>query len=266
MTTLQTSNRSNLKTQSKISETEYWEKYYNISDKVYEWNNGFLEEKAVSDVLTILIYKWFFGLLEQYLKTNPIAQSVVLEMGFRLSGKNEVRRPDLGVVLNSNPIPLFPTDRSYHGTYDMCIEVLSDSTIEIMERDTVIKKDEYAKAGVKEYYILDAQQSRTHFFRLNKTRGAYKAIKPQKGGIIKSKVLPGFQFRLEDLFAKPSIEKMVDDKVYQHFVMPCYLREKQAHQAEKEAHQAEKEARILVEQRAKRLAEQLRIFGIEPIQ
>jgi len=163
----------------------------------------------------------------------------------------------------------------------MCIEVLSDSTIEIMERDTVIKKDEYAKAGIKEYYILDAQRERTQFFRLNKTRRIYKAIKPQKGGIIKSKVLPGFQFRIEDLFAKPSIEKMVDDKVYQYFVMPSYFREKQAHQAEiqaekqahqaeiqaeKQAHMAEIQARILAEQRAKQLAEQLRLFEIEPIQ
>ena len=91
---------------------------------VDEWNNGYLEEIAVSDVLTILMYKWFFELLEHYLRTNPIAQSVLLEMGFRftLSGKNKVRRPDLGVVLNDNPIPLLPHDKSYHGIYDMCIE------------------------------------------------------------------------------------------------------------------------------------------------
>ncbi|TGO02063.1 hypothetical protein PN36_31150 [Candidatus Thiomargarita nelsonii] len=149
----------------------------------------------------------------------------------------------------------------------MCIEVLSDSTTEIMERDTIIKKDEYAKAGIKEYYILDAQRERTQFFRLNKTRRIYKAIKPQKGGIIKSKVLPGFQFRISDLLEKPSIEEMVENKVYQQFVMPNYLREKQALQAEKQAlqaekqaHQVEKQARILAEQRAKQLAEQLRLM------
>ncbi|TGO02456.1 hypothetical protein PN36_24840 [Candidatus Thiomargarita nelsonii] len=123
-----------------------------------------------------------------------------------------------------------------------------------MERDTIIKKDEYAKAGIKEYYILDAQRERTQFFRLNKTRSI--AIKPQKGGIIKSKVLPGFQFRISDLFEKPSIDEMVENKVYQQFVMPNYLREKQAHQAEKQA-------RILAEQRAKQLAEQLRVFEMK---
>jgi Uma2 family endonuclease len=257
MTTLQALNHSSPQKYQKfesphqISETEYWEKYYNTPDVVYEWNNGYLEEKAVSDVLTISMYKWFFELLEHYLRTNPIAQSVVLEMGFRISGKNEVRRPDLGIVLNDNPIPLLPYDRSYHGVYDMCIEALSDSTTEIMERDTITKKDEYAQAGVKEYYILDARRKRIQFFRLNKARGVYKAIKPLKGGIIKSKVLPGFQFRFEDLFTKPSPDEMINDKVYQDFVLPGYLKEKQARQAE--------------EQRAEQLAEQLRALGIEPI-
>jgi len=259
MTTSQTLNHSASNLSSLrdyfVSETEYWEKYYNAPDIVYEWKNGYLEEKAVSDVLTILMYKWFFKLLEQYLETNPIAQSVVLEMGFRLSRTNEVRRPDLGVVLNNNPIPLLPYDRSYHGIYDMCIEALSDSTDKT-------KKDEYAKAGVKEYYILDANRKRLQFYRLSKARGVYKTIKPQKSGIIKSKVLPGFQFRIEDLFTKPSPDEMINDKVYQEFVLPGYLKEKQARLL------AEEQARIAIqeaEQRTKQLAEQLRALGIKPI-
>ena len=257
MTTLQALNRSSpqeYRTYSppKISEAEYWKKYYDGPDVVYEWNNGDLEEKGVSDVLTILTYKWFFQLLEHYLRTHPIAQSVLLEMGFRysLSGKNEVRRPDIGIVLNDNPIPLLPHDKSYHGIYDMCVEALSDSTPEIMERDTIIKKKKYAQAGVKEYYILDGRRERTQFFRLN-ARGVYIPIKPLKGNIIKSKVLPGFQFQFEDLFTNPSPDEMINDKVYQDFVLPDYREAKQ---------KAEK-----AEQRAERLAEQLRALGIEPI-
>ncbi|MEN8216845.1 MAG: Uma2 family endonuclease [Pseudomonadota bacterium] len=242
----------------KISETEYWEKYYDGQEAVYELNNGYLEEKGESDVLTISMYKWFLELLEHYFRSNPIAQSVLLEMGFQLSGKNEVRRPDLGIVLNDNPIPLLPHDKSYHGIYDMCIEALSDSTTEIMERDTITKKDEYAQAGVKEYYILDSRRERTQFFRLN-ARSVYTPIKPLKGGIIKSKVLPGFQFRFEDLFTKPSPDEMINDKVYQDFVLPGYLKEKQARQAEERARQK-------AEQRAEQLAARLRSLGIDPDQ
>jgi len=44
-----------------VSEADYWENYYENSDVVYEWNNGYLEEKPVSDQSTILMYQWFLA-------------------------------------------------------------------------------------------------------------------------------------------------------------------------------------------------------------
>ncbi|EDN66179.1 hypothetical protein BGP_0528 [Beggiatoa sp. PS] len=46
-----------------VSETVYWEKYYENPENIYEWNNGILEEKPVSDHLNVLMYLWF---LEYY--------------------------------------------------------------------------------------------------------------------------------------------------------------------------------------------------------
>jgi hypothetical protein len=221
----------------------------------YEWNNGNLEEKAVSDVVTITMYKWFFKLLEYYLTTHPIAETLLLEMPFTLALQNslEVRRPDLGVVFNSNPVPLLPLDRSYHGTYDLCVEAISDSTKKDIKRDTVSKKWEYAEGGVKEYYILDGHDRYMEFYRLN-AKGVYIPIKPTKGGIIKSKVLPSFQFRREDLFNKPEPDEMIADKVYKGFVLPGYSEEKRARRkAERRALEActeafdEKRARLQAE-------------------
>ena len=132
------------------------------------------------------------------------------------------------------------------------------------------EKKEYAQSGVKEYYILDSSRERTQFYRLN-ARGVYIPIKPVKGEIIKSKVLPGFQFRIEDLFTKPSPDEMIEDKVYNDFVLPEYRqakqqakKEKRAYQLEKQAHQLEKQARQKAEQRAEQLAKQLRALGINP--
>ncbi len=68
-----------------VTEAEYWEKYYEYPDITYEWNNGYLEEKSVSDYLTFSSYKWFWKLLEHYLTTKPIAKTVGLETGFSLS-------------------------------------------------------------------------------------------------------------------------------------------------------------------------------------
>ena len=270
----------------RVSEAEYWETYYDYPEKTYEWNNGYLEEKAVSDYLTISIADWFSELLGHFLKTYPIAKKTWLEMGFSLSlaHKSEIRRPDLGIVLDSNPVPLLPEDRSYGGTYDLCIEVLSDSSKADIARDTVSKKAEYAAGGVKEYYILDGHDRHTAFYHLN-AKGVYVPIKPFQGDIIKSTVLPGFQFRTQDLYQRPSPEEMIDDSVYQGFVLPGYSEAKQQAeeatlqvekvtlqvekatlQVEKVTQRADKErrARQEAEQRAERFAEQLRALGINP--
>ena len=241
-----------------VSETEYWEKYYHAPDVFYEWNNGYLEEKAVSKYLTSLSSEWFSELLRHFLRVHPIAKKTFLEMGFRLTlpGSTEIRRPDLGVVLNSNSVPLLPDDSSYKGIYDICIEAISESNEEDIKRDTIDKKSAYAEGGVKEYYILDGFDRYLEFYRLN-AKGVYIPIKPTKGGIIKSKVLLGFQFRREDLFTKPEPEEMIADKVYKGFVLPGYALAKEQAEEEKRARlqaeaeiEEEKWARLQAEQRA----------------
>jgi hypothetical protein len=232
-----------------ITEQQYWEQYYNDSEIHSEWNNGCLEEKTVSDFITYLVYKWFQKTLDQYLTVNPIAEFTGLEMGFRLQLANKVtiRKPDLGIVLNHNPVKLLPTDRSYNGIFDICIEALSDSSSAEVKRDTIVKKAEYADAGVQEYYILYGLNFQMEFYRLNK--GLYIPIERIDGDIIQSTVLPGFQFRISDLHKRPSFETMMDDPVYQAFILPDYRQEKIAR---KYAEQRAQKAEQLVETETKR--------------
>lgn len=209
-----------------VTEQEYWEDYYNDSEINYEWNNGSLEEKTVSDFITYLVYKWFHKILDQYLTVNPIAEFTGLEMGFRLQLANKVtiRKPDLGVVLNNNQVPILPTDRTYNGVFDMCIEALSDSSEAEIRRDTIVKKAEYANVGIQEYYILYGLNYQMEFYQLH--NGLYIPIERIDSDIIQSSVLPGFQFRVSDLHNRPSFETMMDDPVYQSFILPDYRQEK----------------------------------------
>jgi hypothetical protein len=248
-----------------ISETEYWKQYYDHPEKVYEWHNGYLQEKMMSEQITYLTYLWHLELVNFYLKTHPIAELAGLEMGFRLVLPDEVdiRKPDLGIVLKSNPVPLLPHESSYQGTFDMCIEALSQSNADMIKRDTVTKKAEYALAGVKEYFILDGNQRYSEFYRLS-TNGLYVPIKPLKGGIIKSKVLPGFQFRIDDLYQKPSPDEMVNDKVYKDFVLPGYSEALEKSEQEKRARKKAEQRAQQALQRAEQLAEKLRALGINP--
>jgi Uma2 family endonuclease len=66
-----------------VSEAEYWQDWYDAGDVSYEWNNGRLEEKPVSDFETFQVYLWFLGLLRHYLRRRPIGKLVALEMRFR---------------------------------------------------------------------------------------------------------------------------------------------------------------------------------------
>ena len=203
-----------------VSEEEYWLNYYLESDIHYEWNNGRLEEKPVSNYETFLVYEWFMHLLRLFLDSRPIAKMVALEMGFRLPlpTGTVIRKPDFGVVCNANPQPLLPLDASYHGVFDLCVEALSDQERRDILRDTLVKKTEYAAGGVPEYYILHRAPEQQAFFTRT-AAGVYVPIAPDDG-VIRSGVLPGLQFRVADLCRRPEHGTLRDDPVYAAFVLP----------------------------------------------
>jgi len=254
-----------------VSEEEYWENYYNHPDFNYEWKNGYLEEKPVADHKSYLMYKWFMKLADHFLTVHPIAEMTGVEIGFRmeLSGDISIRKPDVAIVLNDNPVMLHLNDCNFKGIFDMCIEFLSYSTLRDIKRDTVGKKKEYEGIGVREYYILDARNIETAFYRLNQ-KGKYRKIKPSRKEIIQSEVLPGFQFRISDLYNQPSLEEMAEDEVYQGYVLPFYRDVKRiAEQSRQRLILAEQTEKQLVSelrserQRADQLAAKLRELGIE---
>ena len=96
---------------------EYWAKWYVNPypdiDVSYEWNNGRLEAKPLPNKPQLNLYNWFLDLIRRYLETHAIADLINLETGFLLtisdpaepSGQRAaVRKPDIGVILNSNPV------------------------------------------------------------------------------------------------------------------------------------------------------------------
>ncbi len=260
-----------------VSEEEYWKKYYNDPDFSYEWNNGVLEAKPMSDIKGSRIYRWFLSILECYFSTYPTGIIVNLEIGFRmeLEDKTSIRKPDMGIILHKNFVTANPDDCNYTGIFDMCVESLSYSAPGEIRRDTVYKKKEYEGIGVKEYFILDARGKDTAFYALNK-KGKYQKIRPVKKDIICSHVLDGFQFRISDLYRQPSLKELTGDELYCKYVLPFYrdvrekaeqaekqiiLEKQKAEQERKRAEQAEKQM-IQERQRAERLAEKLRELGI----
>jgi len=222
-----------------VSEAEYWEDWYDAGDVSYEWNDGRLEEKPVSDFETFQVYLWYLELLRHYLRQQPIGEVVALEMGFRLAlpTGTVIRKPDLAVVLADNPVPLDLKDSSYHGVFDLCVEALSTEKPAHVHRDLVVKKAEYAAGGVPEYHVLHREHGNLAFYGL--TPGRVYAPLPVHGSgddrVLRSRVLPGFQFRIIDLMRRPNPDAMRRDPVYSGFVLPEWTRAEQAReQAERE--------------------------------
>ncbi|WP_462322224.1 Uma2 family endonuclease [Halochromatium sp.] len=233
-----------------VSEAEYWQDWYDAADLSYEWNNGRLEEKPVSDFETFQVYLWFLELLRHYLRLQPVGKLVALEMGFRLSLRSGtvIRKPDLAVVLDTNPVALDLTDSSYHGVFDLCVEALSTEKPAYVHRDLVVKKAEYAAAGVPEYYVLHREHGNLAFY--GRTRGGVYSPLPIEGSgderLVRSRLLPGFQFRINDLIRRPDLDAIRRDPIYSDFVLPEWtLAEQakaQAEQAQAQAEQAKAQA------------------------
>ena len=249
----------------RVSEAVYWRDYYDQSEPCYEWNNGVLEEKPVSNQETFLIYAWLLRLLDTFLASHPIAGLTGLDMGFRLPlpTGTVIRRPDMAVVRNANPRPLQLEDNSYQGVYDLCIEALSDRGRADIERDTRQKKREYAAGGVPEYYILHADPKLRAFYRLDAASGLYRPI-PEPDGIIASTVLPGFRFRLADLPRRPDDAALLDDPVYADFVLPGWQRDRARAETERQRAEAERQRAETEARRAEAMAARLRALGVDP--
>ena len=248
-----------------VPEEVYWELYY--EDTLYEWNNGILEVKPVSDYDGCLVERWINQLLNEYMAIENDVQAVSSEIGFRMSISSgiKIRKPDLALIGN-NSLKINGPDCTYKGTFDLCIEFLSDSNKSEILRDTVQKKKEYEQAGVKEYFILDRKGEHTHFYRL--TNGKFKPIKPVDG-VIRSEVLNNFQFRIHHLYSRPELSELLDDPVYKGYVKVDFQKavkradeEKKRADEEKKRADEEKKRAERAENRILELQQKLAEFGL----
>ena len=243
---------------------EYWAKWYENPypdiDVSYEWNNGRLEAKPSHNGLQLSLCSWFLDLLRRYLETYKIADLINLETGFVLtiedstepSGqRGAVRKPDIGVILHSNPVSWGRIDQHHFaGVCDMVVEALSDSTQAEAERDTEEKKRDYALAGVKEYYILDPSGDHMHFYRIAPQEGRYVEIQPDNEDVVHSETLPGFQFRQRDLWRQPDLAELALDEIYAGYVIPGFHIAVTARRVAEERAATEAAARQQAEERA----------------
>ena len=247
-----------------VSLATYWQSYYHDVGDTYEYNDGLLEEKPMARQVHADMFIWFSSLIHRYLEAHPIGRVSSLAIGFETECPHkQVHRPDLAIVLHTNPIPFDPLDMKYEGIFDLCVEIMHGSCSQDIDRTVSTKFKAYEMAGVKEYWLLSDNAQKMGFYRLNNTQGHYQAVPLTAEGVWISRVLPAFQLRRSDLIDLPSHDGLVNDPVYAGYISPNYQRMK-----ERAQQQLERERQRTAQERLakEKLMEALRQQGVDPKQ
>lgn len=78
---------------------------------------------------------------------------------------------------------------------EFVVEILSDST---RERDYGIKMTDYALHGIKEYWIVDAENHTVEQYLLHQNQ--YQLAQKLREGVLKSEVIAGFKIAVSTIF------------------------------------------------------------------
>jgi Uma2 family endonuclease len=142
---------------------------------------------------------WLFRLVAGFVEERDLGRVYVSRIAFRL-GPTQGPEPEIAFVRKDR---LRLRRRGYFdGPPDLAIEVVSPDSV---ERDYVKKREQYRKAGVTEYWIIDDVEQKVTVYRLA-PRGRYQEVRPKKG-VLRSQVLPGFWLRPGWLWQDPRPKK-----------------------------------------------------------
>ena len=145
------------------------------------------------------LFLWLAGLMDDFVTERELGEVFGSRVAFRL-GEPHGPEPDIAFVRTER---LHLVQRGFvDGPPDLAIEIVSPDSV---ERDYIRKREQYRRAGVMEYWIVDEMEQRIVLLRRN-TSGAYREIKPRKG-VLHSKALPGFWLRSEWLWQEPRPRK-----------------------------------------------------------
>lgn len=168
-----------------------------------EWVDGEVEEiPSVSDVHADLTH-WLNAVLLIWTQVHRLGvvrgEPYQMKTGDDLPG----RSPDVMFVAEKH------THRFrklyLHGPADLLIEVVSPNS---RHRDRVTKFAEYQAGGVREYWLLEPEEERADFFRLD-GHGVYQPVEPNAEGVIRGEAMAGLWLRVEWLWRRPPVMEVM---------------------------------------------------------
>ena len=133
-------------------------------------------------------------LIANYLETHPIGEVYSAPFDVYLDELN-AHQPDLVFVSNENDIL---TDAGAEGAPDFLVEILSPKTAFL---DKKAKRCVYARAGVKELWIIDPDLKSISVYFLQKNAEKPSAIYTEKDTFTSAQ-FPGLKFKAARIFRR----------------------------------------------------------------
>jgi Uma2 family endonuclease len=163
------------------------------SSRLVELSDGCLEVLPMPTVWHQFIMKYLLKMMDAYLETHPVGAALPAPLPVHL-WPGKYREPDI-VYLSSERLRNRPR---YPEGADLALEIVSEGD-EDRRLDLVVKRQEYANAGISENWIVDPQE--LHFTVLTLEGEAYRLhgiFAP--GQRATSVLLPGFEVDVEAAF------------------------------------------------------------------
>ena len=132
----------------------------------------------------------------EFVEHHNLGEAFIGTVPVRLPGRRRRRIPDVAFVAAARASIIH--DTFIDGAPDLIVEIVSPDSV---RRDWVDKREEYERAGVREYWIAD--QRHEHFAAYALRGKAYRAIRADDDGRVHSKVLKGVFIEPDWLWRTP---------------------------------------------------------------
>ena len=176
--------------QGEWTEVEYLAREF---DGLVEYSDGFMEFLPVPTWLHQILVDFLHSRLKEFVQARSLGRTAFAPLRVRIAPR-QYREPDVLFVRRERIRDLgLPADGA-----DLVMEVVSESQ-EDRDRDLIVKRKEYALAGIPEYWIVDPKTQTITVLVLSGTeyvvRGEYKP-----GMTATSHLLTGFEIDVTNCF------------------------------------------------------------------
>jgi Uma2 family endonuclease len=178
--------KSHEKTEYIIANISFQEFLKQFEGKRAEWLMGNVELLITNNTIHQKILGFLAALFQFYLGVKISGEFLLDGVSMYVGDDKPAREPDGMVILGKNVQRIMPT--YYDGAADIVIEIVSP---ESEDRDYKTKMNEYATAGVLEYWLFDPQKKVAFINALN-PNGKYERLSLNSEGKMGSGLLPGF--------------------------------------------------------------------------